>query len=51
MKIPKWKQRRIKARAELEIAERRARHAAFWAAVPPPRVRRPVDFAKLGVIE
>jgi hypothetical protein len=41
---PKWKQRAINAKAELEAAEQAARHQAFWAAVPQPKqAPRPFD--------
>jgi hypothetical protein len=42
-RIPKWKQRQLKAKAELDKAERDARYKAFWAAVPEPK-RKTVDF-------
>lgn len=44
MKHPKWKQRRLKAKAELEAAERKARYDAFWAAVPKPQSKRALDY-------
>jgi hypothetical protein len=56
---PLWKQRALKAKAELEAAERKARHDAFWEAVKPDRKLivetdtfvKPLDYGELGVIE
>ena len=42
MTLPKWKERRLKAKAELEAAEQAARHRAFWEAVKPPRPSRAI---------
>ena len=59
MKFPKWKKRQLEAKAELEAAERKARHDAFWAVVDPPRKLiedqpdysepKPVDYERLPV--
>lgn len=59
MRRPKWKQRLLDAKAELEAAERKARHDAFWEAVPKPRrliedqpdygERRPLDYERLPI--
>jgi hypothetical protein len=37
VRFPKWKQRALKAKAELESAEQSARHKAFWDAVKKPK--------------
>lgn len=46
----KWKQRQLKAKSDLENAEKAARYRAFWESVPPVKpVRVPVDFERLPV--
>lgn len=37
MKHPKWKQRAIKAKADLEDAERAERYRKFWESVQQPQ--------------
>lgn len=48
MKHPKWKQRAIKAKAELDEAERAERYRKFWEAVYPEPIREertsPLDY-------